>query len=296
MGFSMCKHLMKAGNQVSVYNRTMSKAQGLIDLGAKASDPISIAKEVDYLYLIVSFPEDVERMTICPQNGILKHMKKGSFIIDHTTSSPSLAKKIEEEAKKYGVYSYDIPVVGGDLGAKNGTLNVMAGGDKEKFSEVEQTIKPYCQNIRYCGEAGSGQQTKLINQIILGHNITGVCEAIIFAYKAGLDVKETINYLAKGSAASTQLSFYFPRMEKRDFEPGFYAEHFLKDLKLAVEECDRMGIKLKNLELVTEMFDVMCKEGFEKKGHHGLLLLLEKMNKLKAILVKNWIFNKLLGR
>jgi len=283
MGLPMCKNLVKAGHKISVYDKLMFKTHPVTELGALPSNPISIAKEVDHLYLMLRFPEDVEKMVLCPENGILKHMRKGSFLIDHTSSSPHFARRIAEEAKKYGVYSFDIPVAGGDLAAHDGNLSLMAGGDKEKFEEIKPYLEINSHNLRYCGEAGKGQQTKLANQIMLGHNMVGVCEAVVFAYKAKLDVKETIEYLSKGSAASTQLSVYYPRIEVRDLEPGFYAEHFLKDLKLVVEECDRIGIKLQSLELIKTMYELMCKERYQNKGHHGLLLLLERMNNLNAI-------------
>lgn len=281
MGFHMCKYIMNAGHTVLVYNRTMSKAKELIDLGAKESDPISMAKEVDYLFMMLGYPHDVEKMVLDSENGLINYMKKGSFLIDHTTSSPSLAKKIFEECAKKGIYSFDAPVTGGDIGAKNGTLLTLVGGDKDKFSEIKPILALYSKTAEYLGEAGVGQHTKAVNQIMVATNIIGVCEALIYAHKAGLDVGKTFDLLSEGAGSSKQLSIYTPRMLKRDFEPGFYVEHFHKDMGIALEECKRMGIELKGLSLVYSLFEIMKKDGLERKGHHGLLLTLEKLNNIK---------------
>lgn len=282
MGFHMCKHLMNAGYSVMVSNRTMSKAQGLIDLGAKPSDPVSIAKEVDFLFLMLGYPHDVSEMTISSDNGILKHMKKGAYLIDHTTSSPSLAKSIYDQAKSFGVYSYDAPVTGGDVGAKEGRLVTFVGGDKENYDKLEPLLKVYSKVVELLGEAGVGQHTKATNQIMIASKIIGVCEGLIYAHKAGLDVKKTIELLSQGAASSTQLIGYGPRILKRDFEPGFYAEHFFKDMGIAIEECKRMDLKLKGLETTYEFFKIMKDQGLERKGHHGILLVLEKINNVEV--------------
>ena len=260
MGFHMCKHLMQSGCEMLVYNRTISKAQGLIDLGAKVSDPISIAKEVDFLFLIIGYPKDVEEITLSEDKGILKHMKKGSYLIDHTTSTPSLAKKIYEEGQKLGVNCFDAPVTGGDVGAQKGQLITMVGGNKEFYPNIEPLLKNYSKAVEYTGEAGQGQHTKAVNQIMVGNNMIGVCEALIYSHKAGLDVKKTMELLSTGGGASVQLTFYFPRMLIRDFEPGFYVEHFHKDMGIALDECKRMGIQLKGLEQVYSFYEIMKEE------------------------------------
>ena len=280
MGYSMCNHLLSNGYKILVSNRTMSKAQGLIDLGAKQSDPISIAKQADFLFIMLGYPKDVEEMTICPDKGIIKYMKKGAYLIDHTTSSPSLAEKIYQEAKKFSVYSYDAPVTGGDVGAKNGKLVTMVGGDKEHFEPLEKLLNIYSKSLLLTGGAGLGQHTKMVNQIMIANKIIGTCEGVLYAYKAGLDVEKTFNLLSQGAASSFQITSYFPRINVRDFEPGFYAEHFFKDMGIALEECKRMNLELKGLELAYSFYDIMMKEGLGRKGHHGILLVLEKLNKV----------------
>lgn len=280
MGFSMCKHLINAGYSIMVSNRTMSKTDGLVELGAKASDPVSIAKEVDFLFIMLGYPKDVEEMTICPEKGIVKHMKKGSYLIDHTTSSPSLAEKVYEEAKKYGVYSFDAPVTGGDIGARDGKLVTMVGGDEENFSQIEKILNIYSKSVLLAGKPGLGQHSKMVNQVMIASNIIGTCEGILYAYKSGLDVEKILSLLSQGAGASTQLNVYFPRMTKRDFEPGFYTEHFYKDMGIALEECKRMNLQLKGLELAYSFYTIMLEEGLGKKGHHGILLILEKLNKI----------------
>jgi 3-hydroxyisobutyrate dehydrogenase len=287
MGFSMCKHLISAGYSMMVYNRTMSKAQGLIDLGAVASDPVTIAKSVDFLFLILGHPKDVEEMTISEDKGILKHMKKGAYLIDHTTSSPSLAEKIHSEAKKYGVYSYDAPVTGGDIGARDGKLITLVGGDSESYSSLQVLLNKYSKIAELLGGPGIGQHTKAVNQIMIATKIIGVCEGLMYAYKAGLNVKKTFEILSQGASSSTQLTVYTPRMFKRDFEPGFYAEHFIKDMGIALEECKRMELQLKGLELAYSFYQIMKDEGLDRKGHHGILLVLEKMNNLKVEILEN---------
>lgn len=277
MGFSMCKHIINAGHQVSVYNRTISKTDKLVELGAVVSDPISIAKEVDFLFLIVSFPKDVETLVL-GDNGVLSHMKKGSYLIDHTTSSPELAKKIYEEAKQRGIYSYDAPVTGGDVGAREGKLITFVGGDKEHYDSLRPLIQVYSRLEQIVGGAGYGQHSKLVNQISIASTIQGVCEALLYAYKAGLDVKQTVEMISQGAAGSTQLNVYAPRLLNRDMEAGFFVEHFLKDIKLALDESNRMGLDLKSLKLAESLYTIMVEDGLAKKGHHGLMLTLEKLN------------------
>ena len=282
MGLSMCKHFLKAGLNVHVSNRTMSKTTPLVELGAIASDPISIAKEVDYLFMILGFPIDVEEMTL-GDKGVLKYMKKGSFLIDHTTSSPKLAEKIYVEAEKLGIYSYDVPVTGGDVGARDGKLISFVGGNKDHFEELKPLLDLYSKLAKFLGEPGIGQHSKMVNQIAICGNIQGVCESLLYAFKAGLDMKVIVDMISQGAAGSTQLNVYGPRILNRDFEAGFFVDHFLKDIEIAVEESKRMGLDLKCLKLAQELYTYLVKEGYAKKGHHGLLLALEKLNITQVI-------------
>lgn len=237
-------HLINNGHQLSVYNRTQSKAQDLIDKGAVFKSPKEIAEESDYLFLMLGYPHDVQDMVLGEESGILKHMKKGAYLIDHTTSTPNLAAKIAEAAEQFGVRSVDAPVSGGDIGARNGCLVVMCGGKEEDVAEAGKIMKHYSQQIEWMGAAGAGQHTKAANQIMISNTLFGVCEALIYGQKMGLNLNLMIKLLNKGGAASAQLEKLAPRMLRRDFEPGFYVEHFVKDLGIALGECERMGIQL----------------------------------------------------
>lgn len=291
MGFSMCKHILKNGYSLTVNNRTISKAKPLEDFGAKVtSDLILLAKESDYLFLMLGYPKDVEEM-ILGDNGLLKHMKSNSYIIDHTTSSPELAKKINIEAKKCNVFSYDAPVTGGDLGAKEGKLVTLVGGNNNQFYDyVLPILKSYSKEVSLLGDAGMGQHAKMANQICIASNINGLCECLIYAYKAGLDTKGLINMISQGAAGSNQINFYANKIINRDFEAGFYIDHFLKDIEIAIEESKNMGLNLTNLKYAKKLYDYMVKEGYGRLGHHGLILALEKINNVN---IENKEDNKL---
>jgi 3-hydroxyisobutyrate dehydrogenase len=277
MGLSMCKHILKAGFNLTVSNRTMLKTEPLVELGAKASDPISIAKEVDFLFLMLGYPKDVEEMVL-GNTGILPYMKKSSYLIDHTTSSPDLAARIFNESKTQGIYSYDAPVTGGDIGAREGKLITLVGGEEEHFSKLQLILNLYSKEAKLVGSAGVGQHTKMVNQIAISSTINGLCEALLYAHKAGLNLKTTIDLIAQGAAASTQINAYGYRILNRDFEAGFFAEHLLKDIEIAVSESKRMGLNLQSLQLAQKLYTIMVNDGLSKKGHHGLLLTLEKLN------------------
>lgn len=279
MGLSMCKHILKSGLPLLVSNRTMSKTTPLVELGAKASDPVSIAKEADFLFLMLGYPKDVEEM-VFGETGILKHMKKNSYLIDHTTSSPQLAERIYNEAKKYEVLSYDAPVTGGDIGARDGKLITLVGGCDQGFGKLQTILNLYSKDARLVGKAGVGQHTKMVNQIKIASTIQGLCEALLYAYKAGLDIKLTLELISQGAASSTQIHAYGNRLLNRDFEAGFFAEHFLKDIEIAVEESKRMGLDLQSLQLAQRLYTIMINDGLARKGHHGLLLTLEKLNNI----------------
>lgn len=196
------------------------------------------------MFLMLGYPHDVENMMLHPETGILKHMKKGAYVIDHTTSSPDIAMKIAAEAAKLGVNSVDAPVSGGDVGAKNGCLVIMCGGEEAHVNDVRPFMSLYGQQIEWMGSAGAGQHTKAANQIMIANTLFGVCESLIYGHKAGLNLDQMIKLLNKGAAGSAQLEKLAPRMLKRDFDPGFYVEHFFKDLGIALSECERMGLTL----------------------------------------------------
>lgn len=277
MGKSMCKHLISKGYELSVFSRTASKTAELIDMGAKANSPSEIASNCDIVFLMLGYPRDVQEVTL-GDNGILKNMKKGSYLVDHTTSSPDLAIKIHSEAVNLGINSYDAPVSGGDVGAKEGKLVVMVGGEDSKFSPVEEVMKSYSAKINLMGPAGNGQHTKMANQTIIASTMIGAVEGMLYARKANLDVERVLQLLGGGAAGSFSLNVYGPRILKRDFEPGFYIEHFVKDLEICLAECEKMKLDLAGLKLAHRFYRTMIDDGLGRKGTQGLMLALEKVN------------------
>lgn len=277
MGKSMCKHLLKNGYDLSVFNRTPAKADELIQLGAKFLQPKEIAQSCDAVFLMLGYPIDVETMVL-GEEGILNHMKKGSFLIDHTTSSPDLAAQIYTKALEKEVISYDAPVTGGDIGAREGRLVIMVGGDEQNFGTVQEIMKFYSSKIDLMGLGGQGQQTKMANQIMIAGCMIGTVEGMVYASKSGLNVEKMLALIGGGSAGSFSLNVYGPRIIKRDFEPGFYIEHFVKDLEICLKECEKMKLKLAGLELVHKLYKMLQDDGLGRKGTQALMLALEKLN------------------
>lgn len=276
MGKSMVRNLMKNGYEVSVYNRTKEKAQEVVKEGAVwCEDVKSCARGKDAVITIVGYPEDVKEVYF-GENGILENADKGTVVIDMTTTSPKLSVEIYEEAKKRGIYAIDAPVSGGDVGAKNGTLSIMAGGDKEAFDKCRDIFKCMGTTIIYEGRAGNGQHTKMANQIAIAGAVSGVCEAITYAKGAGIDVQTMLDSISEGAAGSWQMSNMAPRMIKGDFAPGFYIKHFIKDMKIAKEEAEDENIDLKVLDTVLKMYETLEENNMGDLGTQGLLKYYEK--------------------
>ncbi|WEG14872.1 NAD(P)-dependent oxidoreductase [Pullulanibacillus sp. KACC 23026] len=272
MGQGMVRNLMKAGYRVNVYNRTKSKADALIEDGAVWMPTIQdISKNSDVIITIVGYPKDVEQVYL--EDGIVAHAKQGSTLIDMTTSSPKLAERIYEEAKANGLSSLDAPVSGGDVGAQNGKLSIMVGGDKNVFETVRPIFEAMGQNIVYQGQAGSGQHTKLSNQIAIAGTMLGVCEAIAYAAKAGLDPDQVLKSIAAGAAGSFSLSNLAPRMLKGDFAPGFYVKHFIKDMRIALESAEELGLLTPGLALAKKRYEELAEQGGENFGTQALYKL-----------------------
>ena len=230
---------------MSVYNRTASKADDLVKAGATyAESPQALAKSVDVLFLMLGYPHDVEKVVLDPETGIANHLKEGAYLVDHTTSSPGLAEKIASQLKAKGIHSVDAPVSGGDIGAKNGKLVTMIGGEDEAIKYCLPLLNCYSAECKHMGGPGAGQHTKMANQIMIATTMIGLCEGLIYGHKAGLKLDELINLLQKGAAGSFSMEKLGPRMLRRDFEPGFYVEHFVKDLGICLDEGKRMGISL----------------------------------------------------
>ena len=261
MGESMASHLMDAGHELYVYNRTKSKTDNLVSRGAKLLSEVKDApKFADVIFTIVGYPKDVEEVYL-GENGLITTAKKGQIFVDMTTSSPSLAEKISNEFLKVGAYALDLPVTGGDVGAKNATLSIMAGGDKKVFEEVVlPLVEKLGKNITYFGVAGKGQYTKLANQIAIATTMISVAESFKFAKEVGLDLESFFKTVSTGSSGSFSMTSYGPRILKGDFKPGFFTHHFIKDMKLALEECEKMNIKLPGLETAYKIYNELEEE------------------------------------
>jgi 3-hydroxyisobutyrate dehydrogenase len=278
MGKSMCAHIIDAGNNIFVFNRTREKAKELIEMGAIwCSNPKEVAEKSDIIFTIVGFPKDVEEVYL-GDNGILKGAQKGSIIIDMTTSEPSLAQYIYEQAKIKGISSIDAPVSGGDVGARQGTLAIMAGGDKETYDNVLPLFQLMGKNIAYMGKAGAGQHTKMSNQILIASTMIGVVEALLYAYKAGNDLEEVINVIGKGAAGCWSINNLGPRIVKNNFDPGFFIKHFIKDMGIALKEAKAMSLSLPGLALAYQFYIAAEASGLENLGTHGLYKVFAKMN------------------
>jgi len=270
MGRNMALHLLNAGYPVVAYNRTKEKAGELLENGASwASTPQEVAQQANVIFTIVGYPKDVEEVYLGNQ-GIIANAKTGSYLIDMTTSTPRLAVKIYEEAKNKGLFALDAPVSGGDVGAKEARLSIMAGGDEKAFNEIEPFFKLLGTNIVYQGKAGAGQHTKMCNQIAIASNMIGVCEAIVYAEKAGLDPEKVLTSISSGAAGSWSLSNYAPRMLAGNFEPGFYIKHFIKDLNIALEEAEALEMETPGVALAKKMYDLLAENGEENSGTHAL--------------------------
>jgi 3-hydroxyisobutyrate dehydrogenase len=273
MGKSMALNLLKAGYSVVIYNRTKEKASELLNHGAIWKDNIAeLSKETDVIISIVGYPTDVEEVYF-GKSGIIENANKGTYLIDMTTSKPSLAVEIFKEAKEKGLYSLDAPVSGGDIGAKSGTLAIMVGGEKEAFDAVFPIFDVMGSNIILQGEAGAGQHTKLSNQIAIASNMVGVCEAIAYAKKAGLDPVRVLDSITTGAAGSFSLSKLAPRMIEGDFAPGFYVKHFIKDMTIAIESAKEIGLSTPGLELSLKLYQELADKGEADSGTQALIKL-----------------------
>jgi 3-hydroxyisobutyrate dehydrogenase len=281
MGRWMCQHIRDKGYAVTVYTRTREKAQPLLDAGAAWADtPQALAERSDVIFAIVGYPKDVREVFLGPR-GTLGGSKPGSILVDMTTSEPSLAREIYEAGRSKGVSSIDAPVSGGDVGARNAALSIMVGGDKEAVDAVRSLLECMGKTIVHQGPAGAGQHSKMVNQILIASNMIGVCEALLYGYKAGLDLKTVLQSVGGGAAASWSLNNLGPRIIDRNFEPGFFVEHFLKDMGIALEEARRMKLSLPGLALANQLYVAVQAQGYGRKGTHALMLALEHLSNIK---------------
>jgi len=270
MGASIVKHLLNAGKEVTIYTRTKSKAEPLLTLGAKwANSPAEASVNQQIIFTMVGYPSDVKEVYE-GEHGILESANEGAIVVDMTTSEPTLAKEIYEKAKGKNIASLDAPVSGGDIGAQNGTLSIMVGGDYDIFEKMKPVFEIFGANIVYQGTAGAGQHTKMCNQIVIATGMIGVCEAIVYGMKAGLNVEDVLKSISSGAAGSWSLSNLAPRMIRGDLEPGFYVKHFMKDIKIALDEAEKMNLQLPGLQLAKDLYATLIEEGYENKGTQAL--------------------------
>lgn len=276
MGKSMVRNLKKKGFEVSIYARQKEKVEELLNEGVLWCNSIEeCAKQKDIVITIVGFPKDVEEVYFS-ENGILNYADKGTYLIDMTTTSPKLAIRLDKEAKKRGLFALDAPVTGGDIGAKNGTLAILVGGEKEDFLACKSVFEAMGNNIVYEGLAGFGQHTKMANQIAIAGAIAGVSEAIVYARKVGLDTEKMFQSISTGAASSMQLTNLGPKMLKGDFQPGFFIKHFIKDMKIAAEEAKEAGISLEILNQVLDMYQSLEAEGKDELGTQAFIQYYDK--------------------
>lgn len=272
MGQSMAGHLLAGGFGLNVYNRTKSKADGLVSRGATWFDtPREVAAHSDLVITIVGFPRDVEEVYFGPQ-GIIAHAKN-AILVDMTTSSPSLARDIAQEAAKKGLGALDAPVSGGDVGARDAKLTIMVGGSQEVFDQALPVLRLMGTSIILQGGAGMGQHTKMCNQIVIASNIMGVAEGLAYAKKVGLDPSTVLQSIGGGAASGFQLNVLGTRMIAGDYAPGFYIEHFIKDLTIALAEAKKLDLDLPGLSQAKKLYDQMVAKGLGRDGTQGLLQL-----------------------
>jgi 3-hydroxyisobutyrate dehydrogenase len=278
MGRSMCGHLLDAGYAATVYSRTRERAQSLLEKGATWADsPGAVAAAADVVFTMVGFPVDV-REVVLGSDGVLPRARPGTVLVDTTTSEPALAEEIYRAAAERGVASVDAPVSGGDVGARNATLSIMVGGDADAVEEVRPLLGLFGRTIVHQGGPGAGQHTKMVNQILIASGMIGVCEALLYGYRAGLDPEMVLQSVSGGAAGSWALSNLAPRALRGDFEPGFFVEHFLKDMEIALAEARRMNLALPGLALAHELYLALRAQGGGRKGTQALLLALARLS------------------
>jgi 3-hydroxyisobutyrate dehydrogenase len=278
MGASMCEHLIAAGYALTVFTRTPARAAALLAHGATWADsPRAVAACADVVFTMVGTPADV-RAVVLGDDGALAGAARGAVLVDMTTSEPALAREIAAVARARGVAALDAPVSGGDVGAREARLSIMVGGDREVFEHVQPLFARLGRTIVHQGPAGAGQHAKMVNQILIATGMIGVCEALLYAYKAGLDLPTVLTSVSGGAAGSWSLTNYAPRILRRDFAPGFAVAHFLKDLGLALAEARRMRLALPGLALAEQLYRALEAEDHGASGIQALVLALARLS------------------
>ena len=278
MGSSMCGHLIAAGFSATVYNRTKQKADKLLAAGARWADrPKAVAEASDVIFAIVGYPADV-RSVFLGDDGVLAGCQEGNIVVDMTTSEPSLAVEIAEAAAKLGAAGIDAPVSGGDVGAREARLSIMIGGDAATIEALHPCWQAMGKTFVRQGGPGAGQHAKMVNQVLIASNMVGVCEGLLYAYKAGLDLETVMQSVSGGAAGSWSLANLAPRIIADNFAPGFFVEHFIKDLGIALAEAKRMGLCLPGLALANQLYLSLAAHGHNRDGTQALQLALAEMS------------------
>ena len=278
MGASMAGHLLARGYALTLHSRTRAKAEPLLAKGARwADDPRALAAEVDVIVTMLGFPADV-RAVLLGEGGVIAAARQGQIVVDMSTSEPSLAREIDAACRARGAHAVDAPVSGGDVGAREARLSIMIGGE----APIVEALAPFWSTLGktyvHQGEAGAGQHTKMVNQILIATGMIGVCEALLYAHRAGLDAEKVLSSVGPGAAGSWSLANYGPRILAGNFEPGFYVEHFIKDMGIALAEARRMGLSLPGLALAEQLYLSVQANGWGKKGTHALQLALARLS------------------
>jgi len=278
MGSSMCGHVLAAGHEVAAHTRTRSKAEPLLARGARwARTPADAATASDVVFTMVGYPADV-REVILGEQGVLTGARRGATLVDMTTSEPTLAVEIDEAARAKGVATLDAPVSGGDVGARSATLSIMVGGDEAALERVRPLLDLMAKTVVRQGGPGAGQHAKLVNQILIATGMIGVCEALLYGYRAGLDLDQVLRSVAGGAAGSWSLSNYGPRMLRGELDPGFMVEHFVKDMAIALAEARRLNLSLPGLALAQQLYVALMAQGHGRLGTHSLILALARLS------------------
>lgn len=276
MGKSMVRNLMKAGFDLHIYARHPEKVSDVVEEGARFHGSIASCVEgCEAVITMVGFPQDVEEVYFAPGN-ILDSAERGAYLIDMTTTSPSLAERLYQRGTERGFHVLDAPVTGGDTGARAGTLSILVGGGQEDYRVCLPVFQAMGANINYQGKAGCGQHAKLANQIMISGALSGVCEALTYARAKGLDLPTLLRSVSTGAAGSKQLDSFGPKIIDNDFAPGFFLKHFVKDMKLASEEASASGLKLNILEQVLDNYQTLEKEGLGDLGTQALMKFYEE--------------------
>jgi 3-hydroxyisobutyrate dehydrogenase len=278
MGAPMAGHLQAAKHELYVFNRTRERARPLLDNGAQWCESApEVTANSEIVFTIVSLPADVEEVYL-GERGILFTEGPCRIVVDMTTSRPSLAQTIAKAAPQRGMKSLDAPVSGGDIGARNATLAIMVGGEREAFETVLPLFQLMGQNISYMGGPGAGQHTKMCNQILIAGTMIGVCESLVYAEKVGLDPQSVIDIIGRGAASCWAINNLGPRIVRGDFEPGFFVEHFIKDMGIALQEAAALGLSLPGLALVQQLYIAVKAQGHGRSGTQALMYALKALN------------------